>query len=222
MWCVPNPTPEFIVRMEDVLDLYAFPYNEDEPVICFDEKSKELRGDSREGIPAQEGRIRRRDYEYVRNGTANIFMMVEPKGGYRQATVTAHRTHADFAHEIKRITQLPRFRNVQMLHVVLDNLNTHFEKSLVATFGEKETAAMMRTIQFHHTPKHASWLDMAETELSIMERQCTKGRVSDRGTLRKKLTAWHTKRNDQHATINWKFTKKDARKVFKYRAGKLI
>jgi hypothetical protein len=200
--------------MEDVLAVYARPYDPDQPVLCFDEKSKELRSDSRMGLPAKEGCVRRRDYEYVRNGTANIFMTVEPKGGYRTALVTTRRTRTDFAHEIRRIIQLPRYKNATTIHIVLDNLNTHFEKSLTDTFEEKETSTIMRRIKFHHTPKHASWLNMAETELSIMERQCTRGRISDDTALREKLRAWQRDRNAARATINWKFTRKDAQNVF--------
>lgn len=221
MWCIPKVTPEFVERMEGVLDLYAKPYDKTEPVICFDEKSKELRSDSRTMIPAKAGRARRRDYEYVRNGTANIFMTVEPKGGYRNTSVTVRRTRTDFAHEMRRVVSLPRYRDARKIHIVLDNLNTHFEKSFINTFGEQETTAIMRRIQFHHTPKHASWLNMAETELSIMERQCTRGRIGDDTTLRKKLRAWQRERNVAHAMINWKFTTAGAREVFKYDAGEL-
>ena len=221
MWCIPKVTPEFVERMEDVLDLYARPYDRNEPVICFDEKSKELRGDARAAAPTKEGRVRRRDYEYVRNGTANVFMAVEPKGGYRRASATARRTRADFAHEIRRIIRLPRYRRAKAVHVVLDNLNTHDERSLAETFGKEEAAAIMGRIRFHHTPKHASWLNMAETELSIMERQCTRGRIGDRIALRSRLSAWQRTRNHGGAQIRWRFTKEDARKVFKYDAGKL-
>lgn len=221
MWCIPKVTPEFIERMEDVLDLYEKPYCKEEPVICFDEKSKELRSDSRAELPAKEGRVRRRDYEYVRNGTANIFMTVEPKGGCRNVSVTTRRTRSDFAHEIKRISVLSRYKDAKTIHIVLDNLNTHFEKSLTDTFGDTETTEIMRRIKFHHTPKHASWLNMAETELSIMERQCTRGRISDDTMLREKLCAWQRDRNAGRAMINWKFTRENARKVFTYDAGRL-
>src|SRR3989344_1688593 len=131
MWCVPEVTPLFIERMEEVLDLYAKPYNPKEPILCFDEKSKELRKDSR---PVIMGKITKRDYEYVRNGTANVFMTVEPKAGYRTSKETKRRTKTDFAKEIKRIANLPRYRDARRIHIILDNLNTHFEKSLIGTF----------------------------------------------------------------------------------------
>lgn len=216
MWVIPTLTPEFIERMERVLDVYAKPYNPRELVLCFDEKSKELRKDARPIISPHPGKVLRRDYEYVRNGTANVFMTVEPKGGYRTTRATVHRKKSDFAREIRRISMLPRYRNIKMIHIVLDNLNTHFEKSLAETFGAEKTEAMMRRITFHYTPKHASWLNMAEIELSILEKQCLKQRIPDQSALRAHLKAWQTRRNRQRMTINWKFTKRDARKKFQY------
>jgi hypothetical protein len=202
--------------MEEVLTLYALPYNLEEPVLCFDEKSKELHGDTRTLHHTKDGAVRRRDYEYKRNGTRNIFMTVEPKGNYRTVRITRRRTRNDFAHEIKRITGLPRYRKATMIHIVLDNLNTHNEQSLLAAFGEDATHALMERVTFHHTPKHASWLNMAEIELSIMEGQCTKGRIPDAPHLKKKLNAWQRERNRLHAGINWKFTTDEARRVFRY------
>ena len=203
--------------MEDILDLYALPYNPREPVLCFDEKSKELHAETRKVQQAKERRVRRRDYEYKRNGTANIFMTVEPKGGYRDVAVTRRRTRLDFAHEIKRITELPRYVNAQMIHIVLDNLNTHNEYSLVTAFGRGMTKRLMRRIKFHHTPKHASWLNMAEVELSIMEGQCTKGRISDAPYLKKKLKVWQRERNRIYRGIRWQFTTDEARRMFRYK-----
>ena len=168
MWVIPTLTPEFIERMEDVLDLYARPYDPREPVLCFDEKSKELRKDA---MPAILGRITRRDYEYVRNGAANVFVAVDPKAGYRTTHATKRRTKADFAREIRRISTLPRYRKAVVIHMVLDNLNTHKARSLMETFGTREAERIMRRVAFHHTPKHASWLNMAEIELSILGRQ---------------------------------------------------
>jgi hypothetical protein len=202
--------------MEDILARYALPYDPKEPMLCFDEKSKELRSDARTKIDAKAGRVQRRDYEYVRNGTANIFMTVEPKGGYRTPRVTARRTRDDFAREIKRVTDLPRYKKARKIHIVLDNLNTHCEKSLIEAFGAKETARIMRRVRFHHTPKHASWLNMAEIELSAMDRQCTKKRIGSAKNLSEELAAWRTRRNAAKAQIRWKFTVEDARKLFKY------
>jgi len=216
MWCIPQVTPEFIACMEDVLDLYEKPYDPHEPVLCFDEKSKELRYDTRPTIHTNEDRVRRRDYEYRRNGTANIFMTVEPRGGYRSTSVTMRRTRTDFAHEIKRITGLPRYREATTIHIVLDNLNTHNEQSLVHAFGHETAERLMKRITFHHTPKHASWLNMAEIEFSIMEGQCTKGRIPDHASLTETLMLWQRARNREKRTTAWTFTRDDARRVFRY------
>ena len=216
MWCIPKITQEFIAKMEDVLTLYARPYDPKEPVLCFDETSKQLLRETRTGIPCAPHRPRRIDHEYERHGTRNIFMTVEPKGGYRSTKATARRTKIDFSEEIRRIIRLPRYREARKIHIVLDNLNTHGERSLNERFGEKETRRMMRRVSFHHTPKHASWLNMAEIELSVMDRQCTKKRIPSSEALTKDLTAWQVARNRARAIINWSFTTADARKKFKY------
>ena len=152
MWCIPKVDDAFVRRMNDVLDLYAKPYDPGEPVICFDEKSKQLLADAGAGVPCAAGAPARRDYEYTRNGTRNIFIAVEPKGGYREATVTERRTKKDFALEIDRLAALPRYRRAAKIHFVLDNLNTHFEASAIATFGKKRAHTLLRRIVFHHTP----------------------------------------------------------------------
>ena len=214
MWCVPNITPEFLERMEDVLDLYAKPYDSEEPILCFDEKSKQLLQDTRPIQHTREGRVRRRDYEYRRNGTKNIFVTVEPKGGWRGVTVTNRRTRKDFAKEVKRIIELPRYKRATTIHLVCDNLNTHFEKSFLLTFGQEEQENIMARLKFHRTPKHASWLNMAEIEISILERQCLRGRIPDEQTLTAKTSAWNKERNAKRSMIRWTFTKDDARNVF--------
>jgi DDE superfamily endonuclease len=219
MWCVPNLTPLFIERMEHLLDLYAKPYDKKEPVICFDEKSKQLLKDTRGTRRMREGHARRQDYEYKREGTKNIFLTVEPKGGYRNVRVTERRTRADFAKEIKRIIGLPRYLEATKVHIVLDNLNTHFEKSLLLTFGPEETKSMMQRLVFHYSPCHASWLNMAEIEIGVMSRQCVKGRIATEYKLKEQLRAWQAERNRDKAMIDWKFGVKEARKIFKYRRG---
>lgn len=216
MWCIPSITPEFKERMEDILALYAKPYNPQEPVLCLDEKSKQLLKDTRPRIPCKEGAPRKVDHEYARNGTRNIFMTVEPKGGYRSVRVTERRTKSDFAREVRRIVRLPRFRRARKIHIVVDNLNTHFESSFIETFGEKEARAILSRIIFHYTPKHASWLNMAEIELSVMDAQCTRKRIPDEEILTREIDAWQTRRNNAKETINWKFTVEDARKRFRY------
>ena len=216
MWCVPKITPEFILRMEDVLDLYEKPYDVKEPVLCIDEKSKQLIEETRAAQDTKVGKPRRKDYEYKRNGTRNCFITVEPKGGHREVTITERRTKKDFAKEVRRIINLPRYKDADIIHFVLDNLNTHFEKSFLETFGEEETERIMDRIRFHHTPKHASWLDMAEIEIGIMDRQCIKGRVPTEEKLREKIGAWKKDRNRQGKTIGWRFTVEKAREKFKY------
>ena len=221
MWCVPNLTDEFIERMEEVLDVYAMPYNPAEPVLCFDEKSKQLIKDTQLLQHTQQMKPRRRDYEYERNGTRNIFVTVEPKGGWRKATVTQHRKKPDFAKEIMHVVHLERYQKAQKIHIVLDNLNTHFETSFFETFSKTEAEEILKKIQFHYTPKHASWLNMAEIEIGVMSRQAIRGRIPTHEYLEKQLAAWEKKRNLQNAMINWTFTTKKARRKFKYKGSKL-
>lgn len=221
MWCIPTLTPEFIERMENILNLYAKPYDSIEPVLCFDEKSKQLLKDTRSVKNTKEKKPRRRDYEYERNGTRNIFVTVEPKGGYREVSVTKHRKKPDFAKEMKRIMELPRYENAKTFHIVLDNLNTHFEKSFTETFGKRKTKRMMKRIQFHYTPKHASWLNMAEIEIGILSRQSIKGRIPAEKDLIERMRIWQERRNSVRSTINWKFTTENARSKFQYDGSKL-
>jgi len=213
-------TPEFITAMEQVLDVYAKHHNPLEPVICFDEKSKQLLKDARAVQHTKAGHVRRRDYEYVRNGTSNLFLAVEPKGGWRNVTVTKTRTRKDFAYEIQRIARLPRYAKASMIHIVLDNLNTHSEKSLFNTFPKRKAEAICKKVKFHHTPKHASWLNMAEIELSILSRSALKGRIPSKEDLKKQTKAYERRRNSAKAMIRWKFTMKDARKIFKLNESK--
>lgn len=221
MWCIPEITPEFIACMEDVLTLYAKPYDPKEPVLNFDEKSKQLIEETRGVQQTKEGKPRRRDYEYKRNGTRNIFVTVEPKAGHREVSVTLQRKRSDFAEEIRRIIDLPRYKDASTIHIVLDNLNTHFEKSFYTTFTKEAADGMLSRITFHHTPKHASWLNMAEIEIGILERQCIKGRIPSEEKLITMINAWKEVRNEARATINWKFTVADAREKFKYMGDKL-
>jgi hypothetical protein len=200
MWVLPKIDAAFIAAMEHVLALYALPYNPKEPLLCFDEKSIQLIEETRKVIETKAGKPRKRDYEYKRNGTRNIFLVVEPKAGWRSVKATARRTKHNFAKEIARIEGCARYTHAKKIHVVLDNLNTHGEHSLVETFGKKEAKRLMKRIVFHHTPKHASWLDMAEIELSILTRQAL-GRIGTKAALRKRLSVWSRDRNRKKATI---------------------
>ncbi len=212
MWCIPKLTDEFKQRMEDVLELYGKPFNEKEPVICFDEKSKQLLEDSREGKNVKPGKIAIRDYEYVRKGTANIFVSIEPKGGKHFTEVTKRKTKQDYANFLKKL--IAKYHHAELIHLVQDNLNTHHEKSLIVAFGEKKSKKMMKRLKFHFTPKHASWLNMAEIEIGILSRQCLKRRIANRKKLAEEVLAWEKRSNEAKRTITWKFTKQKAQKTF--------
>lgn len=220
MWCVARLTPEYIERMEHLLDLYALPYNKDEPVVCIDEKSKQLLQNTRETLPMKSHVSRRVDYEYKRNGTRNIFCAVEPKGGHRKIAVTARRTKQDFARFVRELLDTD-YANASTVHIVCDNLNTHFPPSFYETFEKEEADRLLKRIKFHYTPTHASWLDMAEIELSILSRMAIKCRVPTEKNLILRTQRFQDARNKKHSIINWKFTKADARRVFKYYAAKL-
>jgi len=209
MWCIGQITVEYRQRMAAVLALYARPYNPQEPVICLDEKSKQLLAQTRQALPLQPGTVAKEDYEYRRAGTRNIFIAVEPKGGRRQATVTARRTKADFVRFVQELVG-GVYRWAQKIHLVLDNLNTHFRGSFVAVMGEGAASRFLERVEFHYTPKHASWLNMAEIEIGILERQCTDRRLATEALLVAEIAAWQERRNTERRTIEWKFTAQDA------------
>jgi len=215
MWCVPKLTPEYIERMEHLCDLYALPYNPAEPVVCIDEKSKQLLQNVRSPLSPTEHAPLRIDYEYKRNGTRNIFCAVEPKGGRRKITVTKRRTKADFARFVRSLADI-EYKDATRVHIVCDNLNTHFPASFHETFGADEAEHILSRITFHYTPKHASWLDMAEIELSILSRTAIKGRVPHEEALVQRVDRYQARRNERRATITWTFTKEDARRALKY------
>lgn len=213
MWCIPKLTPEFRERMEEVLELYERPHDPDEPVVCMDEKSLQLLAHAREPLAQRAGTPRREDYEYVRHGTRNIFVAVEPKAGTRQVSVTARRKKRDFARFVKTILD-GHYRHARLVHLVLDNLNTHNATSFQETFGTEEAERLLKRIRFHHTPKHASWLNMAEIEIGILSRQCLRQRFENQRLLKASVVAWKRERNRHRATITWKFTRQDAQNVF--------
>ena len=196
--------------MEDVLNLYAEPYDAARPVVCFDEASKELHAEVRPPEPAAPGRPARRDHEYARRGTANLFVAVEPLAGVRRVTVTGRRTAADFAEQMRRLCD-EWYPEATVIRVVLDNLNTHGPQSLFGTFAPEEAWRLMRRLEFHHTPRHASWLNMAELDLSVLSRQCLSRRIGDAETLAREVAAWEGRRNGMRAKINWCFRAADAR-----------
>ena len=209
MWCIGQITVEYRQRMEEVLALYARPYNPQEPVICLDEKSKQLLAQTRRPVPLQPGAAAKEDYEYRRAGTRNIFVAVEPKGGRRQAEVTARRTKADFVRFVQQLVE-GVYRCAHKVHLVVDNLNTHFRGSFVEVMGEGDASRFLERVEFHYTPKHASWLNMAEIEIGILERQCTGRRLGSETMLVAEIAAWQERRNTEGRTIEWKFTAQDA------------
>lgn len=215
MWCIPKVDAVFLERMEDLLNLYALPYNPLEPVVNVDETSKQLLADSRPSLPPRVGHSIREDAEYVRNGTQAIFLAVEAKGGRRYVSVRDRRTAREFALFTRRLLRKPAYRGTRKIHLVVDNLNTHFEKSFTDTFSKTEAKTILKKIQFYYTPVHASWLNMAEIELSILSRQCLNRRIATKAAMKRIVRLWQARRNRRHATIQWKFTTKDARAVFK-------
>jgi len=200
--------------MEHILELYQRAYNPRRPLICFDEKSVQLLADIRVALGLQTGKVRRQDYEYKRNGTRNLFLFVEPLAGFRHVLVTQQRTKQDFAFAMRYLVDV-LFPDVECIDVVMDNLNTHHYHSLVEFFGKTEADRIMSRIEFHFTPPHASWLNMAEIELSVLSKQCLSKRIPDEWSLGLAIVAWEKARNDHQAKIRWNFTVEEARQVFK-------
>jgi hypothetical protein len=198
--------------MEDVLDQYEKPYDAREPVIGLDEQPYQLLDDARPGKLAAPGRIAKQDYEYRRRGTCSVFVAVEPKGGKRFVQARRHRKRADFARFVRDL--LRRYPKARRVHLVLDNLNTHNEKSLIETFGARAAYSMLRRIAWHHTPTHASWLNMAEIEISVLTKQCLGRRIASLEEVQRYAATWSRDRNRRKATINWTFNRRDARRVF--------
>ncbi len=196
--------------MEDVLDLYAQPYDPKQPVVCFDEKPYQLIGDVRHPLPMKPGQAQRYDYEYKRNGTCNIFLFFQPLLGWRHVEVTEQRTKLDFASCMKALTD-EYFPEAEAIKVVLDNLNTHNPAALYEAYKPEEARRILRKLDFHYTPKHGSWLNMVEIEISVLSEQCLDRRIPDKATVKREIDAWEKKRNEQHAMVNWRFTTKDAR-----------
>ena len=196
--------------MEDVLDLYAEPYDEKRPKVNFDETSKQLIQETRTGLEAKADRVQRYDYEYKRNGVRNLFMICEPQAGWRHVAITQRRTKVDFAHQMKWLVD-ERYPEAEVIRVVFDNLNTHKVASLYEAFEPGEARRIAKKLEFHPTPKHGSWLNMAEIELSILERQCLDRRIGDEEMLRQEVGAYEKRRNGEKAVIDWQFTVDDAR-----------
>jgi len=203
--------------MYDVLDLYEEPYDPERPIVNIDEKPKQLLGEKRVAIPMKPGSPEKYDYEYVRNGTANIFMAVEFKAGKRVTQVTKRRTMNDFALFVKMLVDREYSDDVEVIRLITDNLNTHKEKAFYETFSKNEAERILSKIEFHYTPKHASWLNAAEIEINVMDTECTGRRIGDMEILTSEVAAWTRRRNDREKKINWKFTREKAdKKLSKY------
>jgi hypothetical protein len=200
--------------MEHILWLYAQPDDLLHPLVCFDEKSVQLLAQIRTVQGCKPGKVARQDHEYKRNGTRNLFMLVAPKRGERNVFVTQRRTKIDFAYVMRYLVDV-MYPEAEYINLVMDNLNTHHYHSLVETFGKQEADRIMNRLRFHFTPAHASWLNMAEVELSVLSGQCLSRRIADDWSLRFEIAAWENHRNDRKIQIRWRFTTDEARKVFK-------
>jgi hypothetical protein len=210
-WCLPEtPSAEFVAAMEDVLDVYHRPYDPQHPLVCMDEASKQLIAEVRQPLPAQPGRTAKYDSEYERRGTANFFMAVEPLAGKRTVRVTDRRTKIDWAQFICHLL-LVVYAKAAKVVLVMDNLNTHGIGSLYEAFDPATARALASRLEIHHTPKHGSWLNMAETELSVLSRQCLDRRIDCKETMTNEVAAWEQARNSNESKIDWRFTTADAR-----------
>ena len=221
MWCIGVLTAEYRRRMYALLELYARPMSTAEPVVCIDEKSLQLIGHSRAPLPMNRRSLAKVDYEYVRNGTTNLFVAVEPKAGQRIVSVTEHRGKVDFVVFIGDLLT-NAYARARRVHLVLDNLNIHFRKCFDDVLGQRAATRLLRRVQFHYTPKHASWLNMAEIEIGILSRQCLDRRVASQQLLQSEVNVWQQARIAQRRAIEWKFTRQDAdRKLARHYVPKL-
>jgi hypothetical protein len=210
-WCLPpEANAEFVCQVEDVLDVYHRPPDPRRPLVCLDEASKQLIGEVAEPVPAAPGQPARIDYEYVRNGTANLFMISEPHAGWRHVEVTDRRTAVDFAEVVRALVE-EVYPEAEKVVLVMDNLNTHKLASLYEAFPPEQARRVAERLEVHHTPKHGSGLNMAEIELSVLARQCLDRRIESKEELQREVAAWEDERNGQGVVIRWQFTTADAR-----------
>lgn len=210
-WCIPpKANAAFVCNMEDVLDVYKRPYDEKKPVVCMDETNKQQLKEVRAPIPIEPGKPERFDTEYERNGTSNIFISFEPLKGKRRLKVTDNRKRTDWANFIKEIVDID-YPHAEKIVLVMDNLNTHSGASLYETFEPAEAKRILDKLEIHYTPKHGSWLNVAELELSHLSRQCLARRIEDQAKLIKEVAAWERQRNQKEVKVNWQFTTETAR-----------
>ena len=210
-WCIPpQANAEFVYKMEDVLDVYTQPEDAKYPLICMDETSKQQIQEVREPIPMKPGECERYDTEYKRNGVSNLFMFFAPLIGWRAVKVTDRRTKIDWAESIRELVD-NYYPDAERILLVMDNLNTHSPSSLYEAFEPEEAKRIVDRLEFHYTPKHGSWLNMAEMELSVLSRQCLSRRIPDQETLKREVEAWVKNRNSKKSKVDWRFTTSDAR-----------
>jgi transposase len=210
MWCIPRVDGEYVARMEDVLDLYAEAPDPERPVVCFDETPVQLIGEVRQPIPAKPGQLERYDYEYRRNGTVNLFVVFDPHRAWRKVKVTERRTAKDYAHCMRELVDV-HYPETACIRLVQDNLSIHTAGALYEAFPPAEARRILRRLEFHYTPKHASWLNMVEIEIGVLQSQCLNRRIDDPQWLRSEIAAWESQRNKARARINWMFTTDKAR-----------
>jgi hypothetical protein len=215
-WCIPpEQNAAFVAAMEDVLEVYSRPYNPAKPVVCMDEKPYQLLGDVREPLPMKQGKVEKIDSEYIREGTCSIFIFTEPLAGWRYAEAFPHRTKKDWAYRVKCVLDT-RYADAEKVVLVMDNLNTHVTSSLYEAFQPEEAFRLAQRLEIHYTPKHGSWLDIAEVELSALAGQCLgKRRISNIDALNKELAAWEVRRNATQKGVDWQFTTAEARTKLK-------
>lgn len=212
MWCIPpEQDAEFVCQMEQVLEVYKRPHDPQNPVVCMDEQPKQLIGESRASLAASPGQVKRVDYEYVREGMCEIWMFVEPLGAWRSVRVTGRKTAIDWACQVRALVDDPRFAEVDRITLVCDNLNTHKLSSLYKAFPPAEAQRLVKKLEIVHTPKHGSWLNVAESELSVLTRQCLGGHIPNQECVHAKAQAWAKERNQKQTGVQWQFTTQDAR-----------
>jgi uncharacterized small protein (DUF1192 family) len=210
-YCIPlEANAAFVCKMEEVLDVYTRPYDPQYPQVCLDETSKQLVSETRVPIPAEPGQVERFGYEYERQGVFSLFMCFEPLTGWRHVTVSAHRTKQDFAQVLRDLVDV-RYPEAEKIVLVMDNLNTHDFSSLYETFEPEEAWRIREKLEIHYTPKHGSWLNMAEIELAVLSGQCLDQRIGEGALLRQEVAAWEAERNAQQVCVNWRFRMQDAR-----------
>jgi hypothetical protein len=217
MWCIPpEQDAAFVCQMEQVLEVYKRPYDPQRPVVCMDEQPKQLISEVGGPLPTTPGQPARMDYEYVREGVCTVWMFVEPLGGWRNAPVTETKTAVDWAQQVKQLVDDPRYRRAERITLVCDNLNTHGLASLYQVYAPAEALRIARKLELVHTPKHGSWLNVAESELSVLTRQCLDRRIAQRATVGAEARVWARERNAKQTGVDWQFTTADARVKLKH------